>query len=136
MQIIDKLAWIEIQDCKIGQRSVLSTRSKGKSVFYFPGGKRELGESDAQVLIREIKEELSVELQEDSLMYIGTFEAQADGHKLGIIVRMTCYSGKYIGTLKPASEIEELAWLTYADKNKTSAVDKIIFDWLKTNGKL
>ena len=131
MKVIDKIALIEIQNGK-----VLSTRSKGKSVFYFPGGKRELGESDVQALIREMREELSVELQKDSLEYIGTFEAQADGHESGIIVRMTCYEGKYIGTLKPASEIEELAWLTYADKNKTSAVDKIIFDWLKSDGKL
>lgn len=131
MNIIDKLAWLEIQNDKI-----LSTRSKGKSIFYLPGGKRELGESDVQALIREIREELSVDLQENSLAYIGTFEAQADGHKSGIIVRMTCYSGKYIGKLKAASEIEELAWLSYNDKNKTSAVDKIIFDWLKTNGKL
>jgi 8-oxo-dGTP diphosphatase len=131
MHIIDKLAWIEIQN-----ENILSTRSKGKSIFYFPGGKRESGESDAEALIREIREELSVELREDSLTYIGTFEAQADGQESGIIVRMTCYSGNYIGTLKPASEIEELSWLTYDDKNKTSAVDKIIFDWLKSNGKL
>lgn len=131
MTIIDKLAWLEIQN-----NTVLSTRSKNKSVFYFPGGKRELGETDAQALIREIREELTVELQIDSLQYIGTFEAQADGHQSGIIVRMTCYGGKYIGELKAASEIEELAWLSYDDKNKTSEVDKIIFDWLKLNNKL
>ncbi len=131
MKVIDKIALIEIQD-----NMILSTRSEGKSTFYFPGGKRESGESDAQALIREIREELSVELQEDSLAYLGTFEAQADGHAIDIIVRMTCYSGKYIGTLKPASEIAEIVWLTYNDKNKTSAVDKIIFDWLKINGKL
>ncbi len=131
MNIIDKIAWLEIQN-----ETILSTRSKGKSVYYFPGGKRELGESNAQALIREIREELSVELQEDSLKYIGTFEAQADGYDSGIIVRMTCYSGKYFGELKPASEIAEIVWLSYSDKNKTSAVDKLIFDWLKLNGKL
>jgi 8-oxo-dGTP diphosphatase len=126
MTIIDKLAWIEIENDK-----VLSSRSKGKNIFYIPGGKREANENDAQVLIREIREELSVELQENTLQYIGTFEAQADGHQTGIIVRMTCYSGQYIGTLKPSSEIEEISWLSVADKDKISAVDKIIFDWLK-----
>lgn len=131
MNFIDKLAWLEIQNDKI-----LSTKSKGKSIFYLPGGKRELGESDVQALTREIREELSVDLQEDSVAFIGTFEAQADGHKSGIIVRMTCYSGKYIGQLKPGSEIEEFVWLSYDDKNKISAVDKLIFEWLKTNGKL
>ena len=44
---------------------------------------------------------------------------------------MTCYTGKYTGVLKPAAEIEEMTWLNYADKNKSSAVDSIIFDWLK-----
>ncbi|WP_394996627.1 NUDIX domain-containing protein [Emticicia sp.] len=129
--LIDKLAWIEIQN-----NTVLSTRSKNKHVYYFPGGKRELGESDVQALIREIREELSIDLQEESLAYIGTFEAQADGHQSGIIVRMTCYSGTYTGELKPASEIEELTWLSYSDKNKTSEVDQLIFNWLKSNDKL
>lgn len=128
MIIIDKLAWIEIVNNKI-----LSTRSKGKNIFYITGGKRESGETDAQALIREISEELSVELIEDSLKYVGTFEAQADGHETGVIVRMTCYTGQYVGKLNPASEIEEIAWLDINDKNKISAVDKIIFDWLKNN---
>lgn len=128
MNYIDKLAWIEIDNHKI-----LSTRSKGKNTFYIPGGKRETGETDAQALIREIREELSVELQESTLKYIGTFEAQADGHQTGVIVRMTCYTGQYVGKLNPASEIEEIAWLCLDDKNKISAVDKIIFDWLKNN---
>jgi 8-oxo-dGTP diphosphatase len=128
MTIIDKLAWIEIQNHKI-----LSTRSKGKSIFYIPGGKREANENDAQALIREIREELSVELQENTLKHIGTFEAQADGHPTGVVVRMTCYSGRYIGQLKPSSEIEEINWLSVDDKDKISAVDKIIFDWLKNH---
>lgn len=128
MPIIDKIAWLEIQN-----KSILSTRSKGKNIFYFPGGKREFGETDVEALIREIKEELTVELQVNTLEYIGTFEAQADGHPLDTTVRMTCYSGKYIGELKASSEIEEIAWLRYDDKEKTSAVDKIIFNWLRSN---
>ncbi len=128
MKLIEKIAWIEIKNKKI-----LSTRSTGKNVYYIPGGKRESGESDEQALIREIKEELSIDLQNDSLKFVGSFEAQADGHSEGIFVRMICYQAKYTGTLKPASEIEELIWLSYADRNKSSAVDKIIFDWLKDN---
>tara|TARA_B110000091_G_C13636844_1_gene399494 strand:- start:354 stop:515 length:162 start_codon:yes stop_codon:yes gene_type:complete len=46
---IDKIAFIEIQEGKI-----LSTKSKGKTKYYIPGGKRESGESDEQTLIREI----------------------------------------------------------------------------------
>ncbi|MEO1263519.1 MAG: NUDIX domain-containing protein [Bacteroidota bacterium] len=124
-KIIDKLAWIEIQDKKI-----LSTRSKGKEVYYIPGGKRETGESDHVALIREIKEELSVDLIADSLKYLGTWEAQAHSHPAGVLVRMTCYTGKYTGTLAPAAEIAGMAWLDYGHYAEISPVDKIIFDWL------
>jgi len=126
MDIIDKLAWIEIIDGKI-----LSTKSYGKDKFYIPGGKRESGESDIEALSREISEELSVKLLSNSLEYIGTFEAQADNHPDGVIVKMTCYTGKYLGELSANSEIEFIEWLTYNDMDKISEVDKIIFDYLK-----
>ena len=87
MKIIDKLAYLHFQNGKI-----LSTRSRGKSVYYIPGGKRESGESDHAALIREIKEELSVDLIQNTLKYIETFQAQAHGHAAGILVKMTCYS--------------------------------------------
>ena len=125
MSMIDKLAWIEIKN-----QHILSTRSKGKDIYYLPGGKREPGESDHDALVREIREELSVELQKNSIQYIGTWEAQAHGHAEGVMVRMTCYTGKYTGQLTPAAEIAELAWLNYSHREQTSPVDKIIFDYL------
>ncbi|WP_299762007.1 NUDIX domain-containing protein [uncultured Pontibacter sp.] len=126
MKLIDKLAWIEIQDGKI-----LSTRSKGRTIYYIPGGKREAGETDFQALRREIQEELSVNLKEDSMAFTGIFQAQADSHPEGIQVKMTCYTGAYTGTLLPASEIAEVVWLNYKHKHLTSPVDHLIFDWLK-----
>ena len=39
--MIDKIAWVHL----VGGR-ILSTRSRGKAVYYLPGGKREPGESD------------------------------------------------------------------------------------------
>lgn len=131
MKIIDKLAYLHLKNNRI-----LSTRSKGKDVYYIPGGKRELGESDHTALIREVKEELSVDLMENTLKYEGTFEAQAHDHSKGIIVKMTCYSGSYEGILKAASEIEEIVWLEYSDLDKVSPVDKIIFKWLRKQGLL
>ncbi|MBO9202868.1 MULTISPECIES: NUDIX hydrolase [Niastella] len=128
MRIIDKLAWIAIDN-----KMVLSTRSFGKDKFYIPGGKREAGETDEQALLREIKEELNVDLDKTSLKPFGIFEAQAHGHAEGVIVKMTCYTASYTGQLSCQSEIEEMAWLTYADKDRISHVDKLIFDYLKAN---
>ena len=131
MKVIDKLAWIELQN-----QSILSTKSYGKDKFYIPGGKREVGETDEQALLREIEEELSVKLEAETLHYIGTFEAQAHGHPEGVVVRMTCYSGKYTGDLKASSEIEEIQWLKYTDQDKIAEVDKLIFDYLREKGLL
>ena len=128
MPQIDKLAWIEIQGKKI-----LSTRSYGKDKYYIPGGKRELHETDSQALVREIKEELSVDIEANSLQFIGVFEAHAHGHDTSTTVKMTCYSAKYSGTLRPSSEIAEMIWLKSSDKDKISSVDQIIFDFLHQN---
>jgi 8-oxo-dGTP diphosphatase len=125
MPQIDKLAWIELKD-----KSILLTKSYGKDVFYIPGGKREAGESDDQALIREIREELSVSIDQSTLRFVGVFEAQAHGHPAGVTVKMTCYTGQYAGELTANSEIEALRWFHYAEKDQVADVDKIIFDYL------
>ncbi len=131
MKEIDKIAFIEIQN---GQ--ILSTRSKGKTTYYIPGGKHETGESDEQTLIREVSEELSVDIIPNSSEYVGTFTAQSDGAKENINVIMTCYTATYTGALKASSEIEEIKWLNYKDLNIISEVDKKIFSFLKERGEL
>ncbi|MDI2031096.1 NUDIX domain-containing protein [Saccharopolyspora sp. TS4A08] len=125
MKVIDKIAWIELRDGK-----VLSTRSHGKDVYYFPGGKREPGESDLDTLAREITEELAVTIDRDSATHIGTFEAEAHGQNADVLVRMTCYTAAHEGTPAASSEIAELIWLGYADRDRVSPVDQIIFDHL------
>ena len=130
--MIDKIAWLHLHD---GQ--LLSTRSRGKDRYYLPGGKREPGETDAQTLLREIQEELTVVLDPASLTYAGTFEAPAHGHPAGVLVRMTCYwAPRYTGTIQPAAEIEEVVWLTYRHRPQVSAVDQLIFDWLRRQHQL
>lgn len=129
MRLIDKIALIELKDGKI-----LSTRSKGKEVYYFPGGKRDGEESDEETLIREIKEELDVSVKPESIRYYGKFEAQAHGKDEGVLVQMTCYTAEYEGEMKPSSEIEEIVWFSYKDKEKSSMVDQIIFEDLYKKG--
>ncbi len=123
---IDKLAFIEIRD-----RKVLETKSIGKDTWYIPGGKRDVGESDTEALIREIREELSVELEPASLRLYGVFEAQAHGKSAGTVVRMTCYEGSYVGELTPSAEVEMLDWFDYSKRGSVSPVDQLIFDDMK-----
>ncbi|PIB27865.1 NUDIX hydrolase [Maribacter sp. 4G9] len=131
MTEIDKIALIEIKEHKI-----LSTKSIGRTKYYIPGGKREKNETDEQTLIREIKEELSVDVIPGTLEYVGTFKAQSDGAKDGVLVKMTCYKAKYKGDLTANSEIEEIKWLNLKDIDLISEVDKIIFGHLAEIGEI
>ena len=126
MEIIDKLAWIHIKN-----KQILGARSKGKDVYYIPGGKRKQGEPDKEALIREIKEELNIDLVLESLKFINIFKAQAHGKPDGTILKMTCYSGDFKGEVSPSSEIEEVAWLTHKDREKATPMCQLILDWLK-----
>lgn len=128
---IDKLAYIYLKD-----GNVLMTLSKGKDTWYIPGGKREAGESDEAALTREVKEELDVALVPATIKQYGIFEAQAHGKPEGTIVRMTCYTADFVGVLKASSEIEALDFLSYAEKERGSFVDHLIFDDLHERGLL
>ncbi|ARV15426.1 NUDIX hydrolase [Polaribacter sp. SA4-12] len=131
MREIDKIAFIELRNGKI-----LSSKSKGKNKFYIPGGKREKEETDRETLIREVKEELSVDIIASSIKYFGTFSAQSDGDKEGVIVKMTCYKATFTGQLKANNEIEVLKWLDSSNLEIISEVDKKIFHHLKENKEL
>jgi 8-oxo-dGTP pyrophosphatase MutT (NUDIX family) len=128
---IDKIAWIFLEGGKI-----LSTRCYGKDVYYMPGGKREPGESDLDTLIREIDEELAVAIDPASAVLFGVFQAQADGRPEGSLVQMTCYTADHQGTPTASSEIEEIIWLSYADRHRVAPVDQLVFDLLHGSGLL
>lgn len=120
--MIDKVAFIHLVDGKI-----LSTRSKGKDKYYLPGGKREGVETDVETLAREVKEELSVDIIPSTAQQYGVFEAQAHGKAEGVRVKMTCYTAEFRGELMKDSEIAEVIWLSFADIERVSPVDKLIF---------
>jgi 8-oxo-dGTP diphosphatase len=130
---IDKLAWIYVKDGKI-----LSSRSEGKDTYYIPGGKREPKgdrmETDEEALTREVAEELSINVVPGTLKLYGIFEAQAHGKPEGTVVRMTCYTSEFTGELKPSAEIAEIVWLPHEGREKSSPVDQMIFDDLKSKG--
>jgi len=125
-EIIDKVAWLCIKD-----RKVLGVRSKGRDTFYTPGGKREGSETDEQALVRELKEEISIDLIPGTLKYLNTFTAQAHGKPEGVLVEIKCYSAEYSGELRPQSEIEEIGWLGSDYFPKAGKPFQLILTWLK-----
>lgn len=107
MNDIYKAAGIIIVD-----RKLLFTRAHDMSVFIDPGGKIEEGETPKQALVRELKEELTIDVDESDLEPFGEYTAEAANHK-GRTVHMQAFIvRKYSGEIKASSEIEELRWLT------------------------
>ncbi|AXK35093.1 NUDIX domain-containing protein [Streptomyces armeniacus] len=129
--LIDTVAWVRIENGLI-----LCARPRGKDVFYVPGGKREGGESDTETLVREIKEELTVLLDPRTAVHVGTYEGGGPGLPADTVVRMACYTAEFQGTLAASGEIEETAWLSYADRDRVPPVDQLLFDDLKNAGEL
>ncbi|MDP1603845.1 MAG: NUDIX domain-containing protein [Legionella sp.] len=127
MNEIDKLAWLCVKD-----NHVLCARSRGKDTYYIPGGKREPGESDHEALIREIKEELSIDLHPETIAYAGTFTAQAHGKPDSVFVKITAYFAEFTGAIQENAEIEEVRWVSDKTSVLCSPVTEIIIDWLKT----
>ncbi|WP_026919240.1 NUDIX hydrolase [Gordonia shandongensis] len=93
---------------------VVTVRKRGTSSFMFPGGKIDAGESAADAAVREVREELGVDLERDGLTWLGDFHTPA-ANEPGRSVRATVFSHALVGSPAPRSEIVELAWVDPAD---------------------
>lgn len=94
---------------------VLVVRKQGTSMFMQPGGKPEAGESAAQTLIRELHEELGLELDEADLQPLGSFVSAAanePGHRVIAEAFATSVDPQAV---RVQAELAELRWITPDD---------------------
>ena len=91
---------------------VSSTRKQG--FFALPGGHVEEGEQHVVALIRELREELSVQVREYHVQWLGTFALRApkDGGK---IITDLYFVGTYQGILKPSGNVTSMQWVALDD---------------------
>jgi mutator protein MutT len=96
----------------INDRKLLFARAKDMDFFIDPGGKIEEGETAEQALVRELNEELTIDVNMADLEFFGEYVAEAANHK-GKTVHMKAFVvKKWQGDIKPSAEVEELRWLT------------------------
>lgn len=101
-----KAAGIIIKD-----RKLLVERSYNKDFFIAPGGGIEKGETAEQALVRELKEEFSIDVDEKDLTPFANFSAEAANHP-GLTVHMEVFVvEEWQGDIVPDNEVEEIRWI-------------------------
>ncbi|QIW09346.1 NUDIX domain-containing protein [Francisella sp. LA112445] len=109
---------------------MLLVRVRDNTIWYFPGGKIDEGETHLQTIIRELDEELNVQIQSSELKYLG--EVITDNHDRTDIVSVQCYAGDIIQPIQPCAEISEIRWFDLDDTEfMAPAVIESINRWYK-----
>ncbi|WP_253446712.1 NUDIX domain-containing protein [Halomonas sp. Y3] len=127
--MIIKCAGIILENGKL-----LVVRKKGSDVFLSPGGKIERGESLQDCVIREIKEEIDVDVQ--GLHFMGTYTSQSAIENNRITLH--AWFVEFSGVVKASSEIEEIRWIGLGDIETGLKVGSVFLDhvipYLKSKG--
>lgn len=109
---LTSVAWLCVENGR-----VLAVRTEGRDAFYLPGGKPESGETLARALVREVREEVGVNLDADRITPVVTITAPAHGRP-GTLVEMHCFRAPGQGIPAPAAEIAEMAWFGPDDEDR------------------
>ena len=95
----------------IQNRKFLVGRAKGKNFFISPGGKLKPEETSEEALLRELNEELGIEVALHSLEEFGVFYAPAAEQEDRYLQMDVFLVHSWMGEIRPNSEIEEILWI-------------------------
>ena len=116
---------------------LLLAYSNNKNAWYLPGGKVDKGESSREALIREIREELNIDLQLEKIENYKHISAPAYGEKPELIMEQDTFRYNLTENIHPSHEI---AAVKYFDleiyKQEPAQVPGVlkIFTLLKEDG--
>ena len=113
MKTIKVVAAIICSSLDKKERILATTRGYGdfKGMWEFPGGKIEAGETPQQALVREIQEELDVEIAVGELLH--TIEYDYPNFHLS----MDCFWSEIKAGTLVAKEAQEMRWLNANELN-------------------
>lgn len=117
----------------IKDRKLLVNKSHKYDFYLSPGGKIEAGETPEESLIRELKEEMNVEVTRDDFYHLNTVEAPATNDPSKVLRMEIFMVESWKGELLPSNEIEEIKWIdsTYPVENVGSIITRHIIPDLK-----
>jgi hypothetical protein len=90
--------------------AVLTVRKRGTDRWMLPGGKPEGGESAAECAVREVQEELGVEIALGRIESMGEFETLA-ANEAGFALRASVFRTRDAIEPEPRAEIEAVRWI-------------------------
>jgi DNA polymerase III epsilon subunit-like protein/8-oxo-dGTP pyrophosphatase MutT (NUDIX family) len=88
----------------------LLVRKTGTTAFMQAGGKIEPGESALQALVRELREEVGLEVDLDATEYLGSFRAEA-ANEPDTVIRAEVFAMSTDRIIVPGNEIEQVLWI-------------------------
>lgn len=125
------VAAVVLIDC---QQRVLTVRKRGTDRFMQPGGKPEPGETGLQTAVREVAEEIGLDLDPDRLTAMGTFSAaaanEADYEVVceNFLASFNDDAEDVLKRLAPAAEIAELRWFPLESLRPSSELAPLLTD--------
>lgn len=84
---------------------LLLAYSNNKNAWYLPGGKVDKGETPKEALIREIREELNIDLQPDKIESYKHISAPAYGESPELIMEQDIFRYDLTEKIQPSHEI-------------------------------